>query len=104
MDDLTPATAYVSSTVAQAPCTIPDEIRWEKFGKYENLAGDQPDPQRHIFTSCIFRAGASALAVISEGGVIDSEKAGETGLYVDDMRVVSKLALRINGEVPAVVD
>lgn len=78
------------------------EVRWERFGKLRNDDVDQPDPQRHIFTSCIFRAGSSALAVISEDGMIDSSKSGEAGVYVEDMRVVSNLSFTINGEQPVV--
>src|ERR1700738_3131633 len=80
----------------------PEEIKWEKFGKVETEGSDHGDPQRHILTSCIFRAGSSALVVISEDGVIDSAQAGETGLYVDDMRVVSTLSFAINGKQPVV--
>jgi glycogen debranching enzyme len=76
--------------------------RWEKFGKLEAVSEDV-DPQRHVLTSCIFRAGASALAVLSDDGVIDSAKAGETGFYVDDMRVVSTLSFTLDGKQPVVV-
>ncbi len=64
--------------------------------------GNEADPQRHIGTSRIFRAGSSALAVIAENGMIASAKAGETGLYVGDMRVVSTLSFTINGTAPRV--
>src|SRR5947209_71325 len=102
MDDYTPGPTGLEP--AATPSRASNEIRWERFGKFDSAGdqkGDQPDPQRHIFTSCMFRAGSSALAVISEDGVIDSTRAGETGLYVDDMRVVSKLSFTINGEQPA---
>ncbi len=79
------------------------ELNWEKFGKLQNADDDQPDPQRHIGKAYIFRAGTSALAVIGEDGTIDSTRAGETGLYVDDMRVVSRLLIKLNGQQPALV-
>jgi glycogen debranching enzyme len=91
-----------ADTMPGAGPAQPEEIKWEKFGKVETEGSDHADPQRHILTSCIFRAGSSALVVISEGGVIDSAQAGETGLYVDDMRVVSTLSFAINGKQPVV--
>ena len=86
---------------ANAP-EMANDIRWEKFGKVETESPDHEDPQRHVLTSCIFRAGSSGLLVLSENGVIDSTSAGETGLYVADMRIVSRLAFTINGERPVV--
>ena len=91
-----------ADTIPGAGPAQPEEIKWEKFGKVETEGSDHADPQRHILTSCIFRAGSSALVVISEDGVIDSAQAGETGLYVGDMRVVSTLSFAINGKQPVV--
>jgi glycogen debranching enzyme len=87
-----------------APQPQPNESTWKVFGKLEGGNGDQPDPQRHIATSRIFRAGSSTCAVISEDGIIDAARAGETGLYIEDMRVVSKLSFTINGKQPVVTN
>lgn len=70
---------------------------WDIFGKLSNSGDDQPDPQRAVSTSFISRAGASALVVISNDGDIDSARNGETGFYVDDMRIVSLFRFRLNG-------
>ena len=70
----------------------------EKFGQMEGDEGDAPDPQRHVSTSWISRAGPTALAVISRNGDIDSETEGDTGFYTGDVRVVSRLTAAINGK------
>jgi glycogen debranching enzyme len=74
------------------------EDNWEKFGKIAGDTGDSPDPQRHVSTSYISRAGPSAVAVISPKGDINSGREGETGFYVGDMRVVSRLSVAVNGK------
>ena len=63
---------------------------------------DFPDPQRAVSTSCISRAGPSSLIVIGDDGFIDSDVHGETGFYVDDMRIVSQLLVLVNGQRPQV--
>ena len=80
--------------------TSPPDTQEEPAGGVELV--NEPDPQRQIFTTRVFRAGASALAVISEAGMIASTKAGETGFYVGDMRIVSTLSFKINGQTPIV--
>lgn len=71
--------------------------QWDVFGKLSNAGDDQPDPQRAVSTSFISRAGATALVVISNDGDIDSSRNGETGFYVNDMRIVSLFRFRLNG-------
>ena len=75
---------------------------WEVFGKIKEASIDQPDPQRDINTDFIFRAGISTFAVLSRSGFIDSSILGESGLYFEDMRVVSKLSFLINEAEPVV--
>jgi glycogen debranching enzyme len=77
---------------------LPKGQRWKTFGQLEGDEGDAGDPQRHVSTTFISRAGPSALAVISKNGDIDSEAEGDTGFYSGDMRLVSRLTAAINGK------
>ena len=74
-------------------------VEWDRFGKLKG-DDDQPDLQRNVSTSYIFRSGNSAFAVIGEDGYINAGAFGDTGMYVDDMRIVSRLTFLVNGQQP----
>ena len=51
---------------------LTSETQWARFGEFPSGNRDQPDPQRAVDTSCMFRAGSSALLVVGENGIIES--------------------------------